>query len=127
MAIWKEIDARFVKNNRGGILMAEDVSAVMSSIHNILTTRKGERIMLRSFGSSLADMLFEPMSASILTRMSDTIKRDIETWDNRPLINSVSYGQLPDRNTVELTIEFSIRGYPDIFIYKQPIKVIENS
>ena len=126
MKLWTEIDSRFVKNTSGGVLVAEDVRSVMCSIDNILRTRKGERFMLPTFGSDLAAMLFEPMSTSILAGMSETIKRDIEAWDDRPIINNVTYYQLPDRNLVQLTIEFAIRGYPDIFTYKLPIRVLEN-
>jgi len=120
--IWSEIDHRFIKDAQGRLKIAENVAAVMSSIDNILRTRRGERVMLPSFGSDLAGVLFEPVNSSTIKFLSRALKNDIERWDDRVLISSVEIYPDPDSGYISITLLFSIKGISDLLKYETVIK-----
>lgn len=120
--IWSEIDRRFVQDAQGTLKVAENVRAVMSSIDCILKTRKGERVMLPEFGSSLASVIFEPINATAVKFLSRSLKDDIERWDDRVLITSLDIYPDPDSNLISITILFRIKGLDNILKYETEIK-----
>lgn len=113
--IWSDLHHDLVVDAQGSIKKVVNIDAVKTSIDNILRTAKGERVMLRDFGSDLKGMLFENMSNDLADMIADDIKKSINTWDNRVLVNSISFEMYPDRNEVKILIKFGIRGFADIF------------
>jgi len=119
--LWSDIDHRIVSDASGQIKLATNVQAVMTSVDNILRTSRGERVMLPEFGSSLKNMVFENMNSPLLDVISQSIKDDIETWDDRVEVTQVRYLQEPDNNNVILEVSFKIKGYYKIF--KQEVRI----
>jgi len=113
--VWSQIDGRFISDSEGQLKIAKNVEAVASGIEEILKTRKGERVMLPSFGSVLPDILFEPLDGTAIKILSRTVKEEIEMWDNRVFVESVELYSDPDRSSLSVTILFQIRGYTEIF------------
>ena len=120
--IWSEIDHRFTQDAQGNLKIAENVAAVMSSIDNILRTRKGERCMLPEFGSNLMDAVFEPMNDTILKYLSRDIKTTIERWDDRVVIDDIQLYSDPDQGSIAITILFAIKGHGNIYKYQSQIR-----
>ena len=120
--IWSEIDHRFTQDSQGNLKIAENVAAVMSSIDNILRTRKGERVMLPTFGSNLMDAVFEPMNDTILKYLSRDIKVTIERWDDRVIIDDIQIYSDPDQASIAVTILFGIKGHGNIYKYSASIR-----
>jgi len=113
--IWSEIDPNFVPDSKGLLKTVTNVDSVKAAINNILKTRKGERVMIPSFGSSLQDILFEPLNSTGIKLLSRTIKEDIERWDDRVVIENVEIYPNPDESSLSLTIGFRIKGFTNIF------------
>lgn len=120
--IWSELDHRFVQDAQGAIKVVENVAAVLSSIDNILRTRRGERVMRPNFGSDLADVLFEPVNATVIKFLTRSLKSDIERWDDRVFINSLSILPEPDKNLISITILFHIIGMDKIIKYETEVR-----
>ena len=52
----------------------------ISNLKNLLLTKKGERIMLPTFGSLLYSTLFEQITEDLPIRLKDGIRSDIAYW-----------------------------------------------
>ena len=113
--VWSDLDHRLITDGRGNIKKVINADAVATSIDNILRTRKGERVMLRDFGSNLHDLLFENMSDAYMASIADDIKKAINRWDNRVIINSIDINMYPDKNAIDVITSFAIKGYDKIF------------
>lgn len=109
--VWSDIDPRFITDGLGNIKKVTNIGAVLSSIDNILRTRKGERVMLRSFGSRLHSMVFESIDGTMSKMIAHEVRDAIERWDNRVAVQSVRVLTDPEINTVTVALAFSIRGY----------------
>lgn len=58
-----EVDLRLkYKQQKGDILVTNTSGVIDESIANIMNTRTGNRLFNRGFGSTVTDLLFEPMS-----------------------------------------------------------------
>ena len=113
--IWSDLHDTFVTDSQGNIKKAINIEAVKVSIKNILGTYKGERIMFPEFGSNLGDMLFEPMNASLLNRISTDIKDNINIWDDRVIVTNVGIQFDPDNSFIDITVTFNVKGYTENF------------
>lgn len=120
--VWSELDHRLIQDSQGQLKLVENVAAVMSSIDNILRTRKGERCYLPEFGSSLMDAVFEPMDDTLLKYLSRGVKTEIERWDDRVIIDDVLIYSDPDQGSVSVTILFGIKGDRNIYKYQSQIR-----
>lgn len=116
--IWSEIDPTFVPDSSGRLKIVENVESARAAISNILHTRKGERVMLPEFGSTILDILFEPLNATSIKLLSRTVKEDIERWDDRVIIEGVDIYPDPDQSSLSLKLLFRIRGFTNIFKYE---------
>ncbi len=113
--VWSDLDHRLIVDAQGTLKKVINEDSVATSIDNILRTRKGERVMLPEFGSSLHNILFENISDALLDSIADDIRIAINTWDDRVIVNSVDFQQRPDRNFIGIKMFFTIRGYDQVF------------
>lgn len=113
--VWSDLSDTLVTDNQGSILKAINIEAVKVSIKNMLGTYKGERIFLPEFGSSLGDLLFEPINTGFIDRIATDLKENIEIWDNRVIVTGVDVKTDTDRGYVEITVNFTVRGYTEVF------------
>jgi len=113
--IWSDLHHSIISDDKGNIKKVINIDAVKTSIDNILRTAKGTRVMLRDFGSDIKSMVFENIDDALTNLIADEIKKAINTWDNRVIVNSIDFKSDPDRNQVSISIKFAIRGYQDIF------------
>jgi phage baseplate assembly protein W len=93
----------------GGFAFVNGDDVVAQSIILILATALGERQMRFTFGSRLPQMIFEPISSATLTRIEESAKTALQTFENRILLGTVSAN--PDANVVSrvnLTINYTI-------------------
>lgn len=120
--VWSDLDHRFVKDSQGNLKLVENVASVMSSIDNILRTRKGERCYLPEFGSNLAGSVFESFDDTILKYLSRDIRITIERWDDRVIVEDVQLYSDPDQGVLSITVLFSIKGHGNIYRYETQVK-----
>lgn len=113
--IWSDLKDSLLIGADGELSRVYNVDSVKNSIRNILGTVRGERVFLCEFGGCLLDFVFDPINNSLLDRLSDRIKSDIETWDNRVSIVGIDFNSYPDQNEVNITVRFQIKGYTESY------------
>jgi len=94
-----------------------DKDLVIEDLMNHIMTRKGERVMLPTYGSIIHDMIFEPLTEEttelIEEDLTDIINDDprcdfigIEITDSNHTINAIVRLEiLPSKEPVELSID----------------------
>lgn len=103
-------------NAAGGIARSRYEQSIEESIYLILSTAKGERLMMPDFGCGIHDIVFAPNNPAMVTLIVDATRRalvagepridvlhvDAETQDEQPnvLIIRISY-RVRANNTLE--------------------------
>jgi len=72
-----------------GVEMLEQEVDVASSLHILLTTAQGERIMVPEYGCNLDELLFESLDTRTKTLMADKIEAAIVYFEPRIELESV--------------------------------------
>jgi len=120
--VWSDLDHRFTQDALGNLKVVTNVASVMTSIDNILRTYRGERVMLPTFASRFRGLLFEGLNATTMKFLSKEVKDEIEKWDSRVSIQTVSVQIDPDYSSVALVIDFNIVGQENIYQYEGTFK-----
>lgn len=60
-----------------GVVMLEEETDIQSSLHILLSTRLGERVMLPGYGCNMDSLVFEAMNLTLLTYMKDLVENAI--------------------------------------------------
>lgn len=107
----------------GFFTSSQDAQLIKESIHVILNTRKGEMPMNAAFGSVIHDYLFELLKSGDLNLLSSKIKDDIETWEPRVEIVSITASSY--ENTVYFDIFAEIRSTKAQISTRMPFSVVQ--
>ncbi|WP_240337175.1 GPW/gp25 family protein [Rufibacter psychrotolerans] len=67
----------------GQVDMLEGVADIQSSLHILLTTMVGERLMQPRFGCNLEEMIFESLDTTLKTQLTDKIETAILYFEPR--------------------------------------------
>lgn len=113
--IYSDINRDFVFDSRGQIKMSYNADAVRDSVLNILSTMKGERMFFPEFGSGLNSMLFSPITQNLANVGSKQLKRDIETWEKRVIVDKVNFKVDASNNLVGVQVICHVIGSNQIF------------
>jgi phage baseplate assembly protein W len=81
-----------------------DIKAIQNSIYNIFTTRPGEKLLTPSFGCSLEQFLFQPISDFRAQILGNLILTNLTKYEPRIIVNKV----LVKTNYNELMYEISV-------------------
>lgn len=102
--ITKEDELRTVSFNT-----ATYEDSVKQSIHIILGTRPGERVMNPDFGSHLWDITFEPNNQTIFTEIRHKVHKSLTAWEPRITVESIDIETDPQRQElIKIVITYSI-------------------
>ena len=85
-----------------------DLDAILNSLRNIFSTRKGERFLVPEFGCNLYRYLFEPISEYTGNKIGNEIVTAIETWEPRVTLKVVNVVGNPDIHQYDVTISLVI-------------------
>ena len=100
----------FEINAFGNVRMIAEEQAVLESIHTILGTAVGERVMRPKFGCRIHDLVFHPNSPNTWAQVSMHVKEALLKWE--PRIDQVNCRAARDahaENTIQINIEFRLR------------------
>ena len=123
--MFSDIDINLSKQSDGDVRWMTDLDAIKNSLKNILSTSKGSRRMLPEFGANLNELLFEPMDTYTANRIGEIMLGEIETWENRIVIDNINVEGDLDNSQYNITISYHIRGIGELgagsvkFILKQ--------
>ena len=105
---WADLDLNFQAHPvTKDIVLKKDVEAVKRSVKNLILTNRYERPFHPEIGSSILDMLFEPVSPTTGVVLKQRILEVLENYEPRALVTDIRvYGDI-DRNGYEITILFT--------------------
>lgn len=93
-------------NVRDASFTKKDLDLINESIYRILNTRIGERCGELSFGSRLAELVFEPNDNTLMGIAKRFITDALETWEPRIRIINVVVEQDYDNHTLKATVTY---------------------
>mgnify|MGYP001607151040 CR=1 FL=1 len=86
----------------------------ISNLKNLLLTKKGERIMLPTFGSSLYSLLFDQNVDDLPVRIKNELKLDISLWCPQIIVTSIDVknarisGNKSDGHGIQIILNFKV-------------------
>lgn len=90
------------------VLTGKDL--VIEDLMNHIMTRKGERVMMPTFGSIIHDLIFEPLTFEINAMIEEDIKGIVE---EDPRCEFVSINVTDDEHKITVNLTISILPYSD--------------
>ena len=91
--------------------MISDEEDINSSLEILLTTRQGERVMRPDYGCNLDELVFEPLTTTFKTYITDLIATAILYYEPRVDVNKIELddtGELDGR--ILIVIEYTVRA-----------------
>jgi len=99
-----------VTRKRGSYFAPQtDVEVIWSSILQIITTPIGSRYGRRDFGSRFPELLHNPNDSVLASLAFTYIKRDVEKWDDRVVIERTRTETDPNSKELRLTVVFRLK------------------
>ncbi|MGZ3764386.1 MAG: GPW/gp25 family protein [Mucilaginibacter sp.] len=103
------------------VVMTSDEADIQLSLQILLATRKGERVMEPGYGCNLDEMVFEPMTTTFKTYISEMIKTAILYYEPRIDLNSVQLDDSQETNgVILLMINYTVRTTNSRFNFVYP-------
>ena len=81
--------------------------SVISSLKNIILTRKGERPFSPNFGCNISGLLFENFSSFTSEAIETEIRTAVENYEPRIRTIKVKVFETPDDHKIELQLNFT--------------------
>ena len=98
----------------GGIDLARGVESIERSIHMILSTAPGERVMRPEFGCAIWDLLYEPINNSTIGLMGEATREALSRWEPRIEVEDVEVE--PDESAngaVRISVAYTVQSTND--------------
>jgi uncharacterized protein len=95
-------------DHTGSIRMADPEDHLDRSIEIVLMTAPGERLMRPEFGCEIWNLLFEPVTPTLLGRIQEAVRRAVAQWEPRVEVVEVRPEPDPDNHalvTIHLTYQ----------------------
>ncbi len=94
------------KNGSAGLSQYEQ--DIKESLTILLSTTRGERVMRPGYGTTVKDLMFEPLDLSTATLVGEEIKKAILMHEPRVFVENVEAEQESLHGFVQVTIEYTI-------------------
>lgn len=116
---------QFRFNSKGSVAAsavdADNPAHILESIHQIVGTRRGERVMRPDFGADADDLVFAPQSSSGIQIAAHKIGQQILRWEKRVELRNVEIERIEDLTT-EINIDMKIKATRQIAEMTIPVK-----
>ncbi|AUV02249.1 baseplate assembly protein [Enterobacteriaceae bacterium ENNIH1] len=83
------MSARYTGMNPGGAGTLSDADHVWQSVSDILQTPIGSRLMRRTYGSLIPDLIDNPQNAVLRMQLMSAIVIALATWETRIVLSEV--------------------------------------
>ena len=90
--------------------MVSDVTDINQSLQILFGTAVGERVMQADYGCNIEDMIFEPMNVTLVTRITERIRRAIIYYEPRIKLDKVDVFANDDFGIINLVVEYTVRS-----------------
>ncbi len=96
------------------LMVVKDSADIKQSIKNLLLTRKGERLFQSDIGTSLTDLLFEPVDYGTASIIRDEILVVLSNYERRIDVRQLDVDINVDDNGYDITLVYEIVGRDDL-------------
>ncbi len=101
--------------------MLRDEEDIQSSLHILMTTRLGERVMQPTYGCNLDELVFEALSSTFKSFIKDLIKTAILYHEPRIKLNKIELDDSRDlEGIILIVIDYTVRTTNTRFNYVFP-------
>jgi len=107
-------------SEKGGVRMTSDADDINRSLHILLTTMIGERVMQPRYGCDLHQFIFEPINTSMLTYMREVIRDAILYFEPRIKLIHLHLEPFENEGRIDITLEYEIKGTNSRFNFVYP-------
>jgi phage baseplate assembly protein W len=115
-------------NATGGIARARYEQRVEESIYLILSTAKGERVMLRDFGCGMHDRVFAPNDSVVLSTVVSEVREALVRFEPRIDVLDITAESAADQqNLLLIRIDYRIRANQALGNLTYPFYINERS
>lgn len=88
---------------------------ILYNLINLVLTKKGERVMHPTFGTSIYSYLFEPIDTTLKSRLKESLHKDIKYWMPYLLIETIDVvDDTIDENKLRIKISFRTNEYDEV-------------
>jgi phage baseplate assembly protein W len=95
----------------GGIALARYEQRIEESIYLILSTAKGERVMLPDFGCGIHELVFSPNNVTTQSVVIYNVRQALVTYEPRIDVLDISAESAPEQpNLLLIRIDYRIRA-----------------
>lgn len=110
------------------VVMSRDEEDIHQSLHILLSTHPGERIMNPQFGCDLRQYVHEEITQTLFTKMKVTIGAAIRDYEARISVNDIFF-EYDNQSTgvIYVTIDYSIRQTNSRHNLVYPFYLLEGS
>jgi phage baseplate assembly protein W len=91
-----------------GVELLSDAEDVKSSIHIILSTLNGERVMLPTFGCNLLPAIFQVMNVPNIALIEKVVREALIYHEPRIIVGDLTSEFFPDQGLLQIDISFTI-------------------
>jgi phage baseplate assembly protein W len=92
-----------------GVAMAANVEDIRQSLHVLLSTKVGERLMHPDYGCNLDELLFESLNTTLATYIEDLVERAILLFEPRIELKRVNLTE-EEPGTILIEIDYVVRS-----------------
>lgn len=92
-----------------GVEVSEGNSDIVQSLEILLSTLPGERIYHPEFGCDLTPLLFESVTNSVTTLLSNHIKEAITDFERRIIFDEATFTLSPEDGAVYISIQYTVK------------------
>jgi phage baseplate assembly protein W len=108
--------------------MLEDELDVASSLHVLLSTRPGERVMQPRYGCNLSELLFENLDTRMKTLIADKIESAILYFEPRITLDQVTFDESDIlEGVVLIRIAYTVKSTNSRFNFVYPYYIREGT
>lgn len=112
-------------DHTGSIAMAGGVADIDRSLRIILSTAPGERVMRPQFGCRIWDLMFEPVTESLMGIMSEAVLDAVAQWEPRIEIQDIAVrADDDDSSLVRILLSYRVKTTNDQRNLVHPFYVI---
>ena len=96
-------------DGRGRMAFAADEEKIEESIWLILSTARGERVMMPEFGCGLQELVFEPNSDLVRGAIAIEVQESLTQWEPRIDVVDVTV-DAPEPNLMLIRVDYRVRS-----------------
>ncbi|WP_259070962.1 GPW/gp25 family protein [Mucilaginibacter sp. X4EP1] len=115
-------------NVNNTVVMTSDDVDIQLSLQILLATRTGERVMVPNYGCNLNEMVFEPITTTFKTYISEMIRTAILYYEPRIDLNAVTIDDSQSTSgVIIISVTYTVRTTNSRFNFVYPYYINEGT